>query len=245
MKITKYLPEGAVIAIRYILHKINRYRNAIYAQKGEDVILERIINIEAGKMKGFYIDIGAHHPSRFSNTFFFYKRGWNGINIDAQPGVMRLFNAVRPRDINLEMCVSNKHETLEFHIFGEPGLNSADPDTAQRRKKDISDNSGFIKTVKVRADTLKAILDTHCPDKQHIDFMSIDVEGMDLKVLQSNDWTKYRPDHILIEQLGETYYSLSNSEIAIYLEQVGYLPFSKLVHTVIYRKKDMAPLQYF
>ena len=76
-----------------------------WSQEGEDMILHRIFG---GKKSGFYVDVGAHHPKRFSNTYFFYCHGWRGINIDAMPGRMKLFNQWRPKDINLEMGVAEK-----------------------------------------------------------------------------------------------------------------------------------------
>ena len=57
-----------------------------FSQEGEDLVLARIFE---GKKNGFYVDIGAHHPTRFSNTHYFYRRGWSGINIDAMPGSMK------------------------------------------------------------------------------------------------------------------------------------------------------------
>ena len=80
-----------------------------YSQEGEDIILARIF----GKQQnGFYVDVGAHHPYRFSNTYFFYKRGWKGINIDAMPGSMKIFNKYRPRDKNIEAGISDTKKKI-------------------------------------------------------------------------------------------------------------------------------------
>src|SRR5829696_7661265 len=79
------------------------YSRKSYSQEGEDLILERIF---LEQKKGFYVDVGAHHPKRFSNTFLFYKLGWFGINIDAMPGSMSAFESARPRDINLEVAIA-------------------------------------------------------------------------------------------------------------------------------------------
>jgi hypothetical protein len=57
---------------------------------------------------GFYIDVGAHHPFRYSNTHMLYRRGWRGINIDPIPGAKIAFDRFRPGDINLEMGVGCK-----------------------------------------------------------------------------------------------------------------------------------------
>ena len=74
--------------------------DVFYSQQGEDIILHRMFEWQE---QGFYIDVGAHHPTRFSNTYKFYKRGWTGINVDAMPGSMTAFNRLRPKDINIEL----------------------------------------------------------------------------------------------------------------------------------------------
>ena len=93
--IKKILPNFIIEHLKYF----TIYKNDSYSQEGEDLIINRLID---SKKNGFYIDIGAHHPFRFSNTYKFYKMGWNGINIDAMPGSMKLFREKRPRDINIE-----------------------------------------------------------------------------------------------------------------------------------------------
>ena len=89
--------------IQSVINKIFRRdpkmnANLCYSQNGEDLILNRFLE---NKEKGFFIDVGAHHPIRFSNTYLFYKKGWSGINIDAMPGSMTKFNKIRPKDINI------------------------------------------------------------------------------------------------------------------------------------------------
>jgi len=106
-----------------------------FSQEGEDLILGRVFE---GKSDGFYVDVGAHHPTLYSNTYYFYLRGWRGINIDAMPGSMTAFKAGRPRDINLEIAVAENPGKLTYHIFNYPALNTFDPALAKERHgKDI------------------------------------------------------------------------------------------------------------
>lgn len=95
----------------FVLNILNRIKNFLfwdpwishfYSQEGEDMVLRKIFK---NQKKGFYVDIGAHHPKRFSNTHLLYKKGWKGINIDVTPGSIKLFNQLRPRDTNLELGV--------------------------------------------------------------------------------------------------------------------------------------------
>ena len=91
---------------------LNSHAGTYYSQEGEDILLSRIFGEQT---EGFYVDVGAHHPRRFSNTCFFYKRGWRGINIDALPGSMKVFQKLRPHDINLELAVSEREQVLTYY----------------------------------------------------------------------------------------------------------------------------------
>jgi len=94
------------------------------------MLLERFLE---HRHSGFYVDVGAHHPKRFSNTYRLYRRGWRGLNIDANPGSMTLFQNVRPRDINVEAAVSSTPRELTYYIFNEPALNTFKRDLALER----------------------------------------------------------------------------------------------------------------
>jgi FkbM family methyltransferase len=241
MNIKRFIPAPLLFLIRIALHLSGRYSRECYSQEGEDILLARFRNAYE---PGFYVDVGAHHPSIFSNTFFFYKRGWRGINIDATPGSMRVFNIVRPRDINLEIAVSDKQEILEFHTFSNPLLNSADRDIVKSRRTALNEQSASNNVFRVNADTLESILDKHLPPGTEIDFMSVDVEGADLKVLLSNDWTRFRPKYLFVEILGATIETLHESQITKYLTSVGYEPMSKLLHTVLFKEKSIGDIGY-
>ena len=48
-----------------------------------------------------YVDAGCYHPLHLSNTYLLYKRSWNGINIDISEFSIKLFNYLRPNDVNI------------------------------------------------------------------------------------------------------------------------------------------------
>ena len=200
-----------------------------YSQEGEDMILRRIFE---NHHQGFYIDVGAHHPKRFSNTFYFYKKGWSGINIDAMPLSMKLFNKVRPRDINIESPISNKKEMLDYYIFNEPALNGFSRTISKER--DNMEDYEIINTRELETNTLENVLDQHLPSNTPIDFLTVDVEGLDYNVLLSNNFTKYRPKVILIEILGKTFDGISTSEITKLLTGLNYSIISKTFNTVFF-----------
>ena len=84
------------------------------SQNGEDVMIRGLF---AGQRYGFFVDVGAHHPFRFSNTYLLYRAGWSGLNIDALPGTKRLFDRYRPRDITIEAGVATAEGVLEYWSF--------------------------------------------------------------------------------------------------------------------------------
>jgi len=168
-----------------------------YSQEGEDMILRRYFETQ---QKGFFVDIGAHHPKRFSNTYAFYKMGWHGLNVDAMPGSMVAFNKQRKKDINIEAAISNATVEMTYYIFRDPALNSFSKELADYRES-LGIGCNIISTATIITKKLEEILDTSLPVNQVIDFMSIDVEGLDLEVLKLNNWDKYDPRIILSEIL--------------------------------------------
>lgn len=206
-------------------------REESFAQEGEDLVLARIFG---DKSDGFYVDIGAHHPTRHSNTYAFYRRGWHGINIDATPGSMEPFRQLRPRDINLECLVASDKIPRQFFVFNEPALNTASLALARQRPQEDR-RFRVTATATLTPRSLASLLEEYLPKGQQIDFMSVDVEGLDLDVLRSNDWTRYRPDILLVELLETPLEALDRHEIVQYLRQHSYRPAAKLYNTVIFR----------
>ena len=210
------------------------YATKSFSQEGEDLLLKRIFE---HKKNGFYIDVGAHHPFRFSNTYLFYKKGWKGINLDAMPNSMKIFEKYRPRDINLEIPVGKDGEKLVYYIFNEPALNTFD----KNRIEAIVSKSVYtlIREMEIQIRSLKSILDEYLPKGQNIDFMSIDVEGLDFEVLKSNDWKKYRPEILLVESLGGGggIDDFIKSEIYLFLQDQDYQLFAKTFNTFFLKNK--------
>lgn len=202
-----------------------------YSQEGEDLILSRYF---PNQRNGYYIDIGAHHPKRLSNTYLFYKMGWRGINIDAMPGSMKAFNKFRKRDINLEIGVSEKEDELTYFIFNEPALNSFSKEHAniwsQKAPYEIKQQ------IKVKTLPLNTILKRHLPPKQKIDFLSIDVEGLDSIVIDSNNWELFRPEIVIIEDhTVENLDSINGTEIFEKMISLDYKLISKCYYSLMFR----------
>lgn len=212
------------------------YAEESYSQEGEDLLLSRFL---VGRKTGFFVDVGAHHPKRFSNTYALYRKGWNGINIDANPGSMRLFKRIRPRDINLEAAVYSTHQQLTYHAFNEPALNTFDKALAKERARGTY---RIVEEIKIETLPLSEILEQHLPTGTKIDFLNVDVEGLDLEVLRSNDWNRYSPEFIFVECFEcSTWEQAASDPLAQFLMDRRYSIVGKTMHTVLFR--FMAPEQ--
>jgi len=189
--IKKFIP--ASFHYRLALLKRSLFGYTKYSQFGEDEVLATLFK---DKTKGFYVDVGAHHPERYSNTYLLHKKGWHGINIDPNPDTIRLFKKERPDDVNLECGVGHEGGEMTYYQFSDPAVNSFVKEEAEKwkQKKFLT----YLGERKVPVKTLSSIFDSYRKSGA-IDLLTIDAEGMDLTVLQSNNWDAYRPTIIVVE----------------------------------------------
>ena len=201
----------------------NRYfiKRKSYAMDGEDTA----INLFNKKLeKGFYVDIGAHHPIQRNNTHLLFKKGWEGINIDVNKFSIDLFNFLRPEDLNLQIAVSDKEGELSFFYqkkFSQ--LNTTDKEIAKENFQ------GNYQEKKVKCQTIQNILDNSKYKNKKIDFLNIDVEGAEMKVLNTLNFEIYDPSLICVEILGyremqseQREKEIKNNEIYKFLVNQGY-----------------------
>jgi len=208
------------------------YSTKSYSQEGEDMILQ---NIFYTCDKGFYVDVGAHHPKRFSNTYHFYKRGWRGINIDARPGSMEDFKRVRPRDINIEAAIAGERKELIYYMFDEPALNTFDKELSNSDYRRTFQKIGEKSIVTQRLDEL---LSQYLPEGMKINFMTIDVEGLDLEVIESNDWQKFRPEYLLVECVQTSLDDIKQDKVYEFMMHNNYMLFAKVLNTAIFKDNN-------
>jgi FkbM family methyltransferase len=194
-----------------------RYPSLSYSRSGEDLIIEEFFR---NQQSGFYVDIGAYHPINHSNSYKYYLKGWRGINIDPNKKAIELFHQVKPQDINLHMAIGDFTGEIEYYSFSnDDSMNTVSKsfvDSAVKNSKLRIDNVTLVKI-----DSLENIFAKHLPLNQKIDFMTVDVEGFDLKVLQSNNWIIYRPKVLCVE-LEATMESVMATEIATYMKEQNY-----------------------
>ena len=165
-----------------------------YSMDSEDLAIIQYIE---KKDKGFYVDIGAHHPTQRNNTHLLFKKGWEGVNIDINEFSIDLFKYLRPKDLNLQIAISDKDGEVTFYYqknFSQ--LNTTDIEIAKENF-----NNNFKKKI-IKCKTIQKILDESKFKDKKIDFLNIDIEGAELKVLNTLNFQIYDPKVICIEILG-------------------------------------------
>lgn len=170
---------------------------ASFSQSGEDMIIDYIFTV-IGVEKPSYIDIGAHHPYRMSNTAYFYGKGCRGINIEPDPVLFEAFRAERKEDINLNIGIAGEAATLNFHRLSAPTLNTFSKEEAER----MCAEHGYTirEVIPVQVMDLQSVLDRHFGGK-FPQFLSVDVEGLDEVILRSIDYKQNFPIVICVETI--------------------------------------------
>ena len=207
---------------------LTRAGRTYWSQFGEDAVLMELV---PRKLRdGVYVDVGAYHPRKLSNTYAFHRRGWRGVNIDMDPLKVRAFDLARPRDHNVCAAVSDRQETVTAYSYSRFGVGSTiDPAVAAGTR----DSVFGTRTVTTR--TLDEILGASPFAGRRIDLLSIDVEGKDFEVLRSLSLPLYRPQAVVIESLHATSLeSIARLDLYRHLAGHGYRLVSWAKHSLIF-----------
>jgi len=193
-----------------------------YSQFGEDLAIEALLQTHRRIAGGTYVDVGAFDPWKYSNTALLHtQHGWSGLNIDANAAAIDEFKVVRPNDVNVVGLVGRADRAVEYVKFDHPGVNSADPAMIARQSSEQSPFREIGREV-MRPTPLSELLDAHLGGRQ-IDLLTVDAEGMDLEVLETNDWARYLPFLIAVEVHSLSMTRWESSAVHRYLSSLGYL----------------------
>jgi FkbM family methyltransferase len=177
-----------------------------FSQSGEDIQIYNILRPDLHK--GTYVDVGSFHPTHLSNTHLLYMNGWQGLNIDANPGSMLPFKKIRPRDKNVEIGVSDKEETLSFYRHSSKAMSSFEP------------TEGAGEKVELRTKPLNNLLEEN--HITNIDVLTVDAEGFDYRILKAFTFEKYTPKLIVVEQVCNDIEEILQTELYQLLKKNGY-----------------------
>ena len=219
-----------------LIHKKIISKQYFYSYGGIDSVVNDIFK---NQKNGFYVDVGAQHPIKNNNTYLLHKKGWEGINIDLDQKNINLFNVSRKNDCNICAAISSleKDANLYYYHEGSP-INTLSREVADRQKAIIKE------TRAIRTKTLTSILENSKFKNKEIDFLSIDVEGVELEVLQGLNLNIYKPKIIVVELLDLDSKKLEiknlninnviNSEIYKYIEKNNYTMINWLHSDIVF-----------
>ena len=198
-----------------------------YSQDKEDLFLMDYFNKTDS---GFYVDIGCHHPKRFSNTYLLYKKGWNGINIDANKLTISLFNIFRARDKNYCFVLSTSSKLVEFYEFSESALNGI----LNSREALKLEQLGYVikKKRKIRPIPVKEFISKNKLKNRKINLLKIDIEGMDCEIVKNMDISEMDIDVLMIEKSDD----VNNSRMENYLKSFSYSVLHETKRNLLFKK---------
>jgi FkbM family methyltransferase len=170
-----------------------------WSQQGEDMIIDFIFTWQLECPMPSYLEIGANHPSNLNNSYFFYKKGCRGVNIEPDSSLFKLLKKSRPLDINLCIGIGAEDMEMDFYKMSMPTLNTFSKVTAETYTADRQFGYPTITAIeKVRILPVNEILNKYFNAAENY-FISIDIEGWDFEVLSAIDFSTYRPAVICIE----------------------------------------------
>ena len=189
-----------------------------YAQSGEDLVAYFIF--DHLKIRDVtYLDIGAFDPVRLSNTYFFYQAGHRGVLVEPNPAMCEKLRAVRPQDKTLAAGIgTGPQREADYYVMSEPSWNTFSKEDAERKVR--SGEGTILEVVK------RPLLDVNAVMAEHFrgvpSFLSVDVEGLDLDILRSIDYARFRPKVVCVETLVATT-NRTVPDIPAFMEKQGYV----------------------
>jgi len=206
-----------------------------YSQSGEHVISTMIFGY-LGIKQPSYLDIGAWRPQHGSNTYLWYSWGSRGVLVE--PNVARIpeLKAVRPGDTVLNVGIGiTEQKEADYYCMTDDQLNTFDKEEAERL--DSVTKAKIEKVVKMPLVPINKVIEEHFPGKAP-DFISIDVEGLDVPIMKTLDFQRFRPKLICAETLVAFKFKME-PEMTEFLSQQGYEARAMTFPNTIYVDKNL------
>jgi FkbM family methyltransferase len=195
--------------------------NDSYSQSGEDLVVAFTIAYLKLGPQVTYLDVGANDPVRLSNTFYFYKRGSRGVLVEPDGLMCRLLRERRPGDTVVEAGIGvDAAREADYYVMTFNSLNTFSREEAEHQVESTKGRISIERVIKMPLLHINDVMEQHFHGAPT--FLSIDTEGMDLAILKSIDYGRFRPKIICAETL------ISNSkktrpEIPEFLATRGYV----------------------
>jgi FkbM family methyltransferase len=219
-------------------HPDQWYGCKTYSQHGEDLVFLNIFKL-IGVEKISWLDIGAHHPFRISNTALLYEKGHRGINVEANPNLMEAFVKDRPEDDNLQVGVGDQPGQMNFYLIDKhSGRNSFSKHSAVEFVR-ANPQFKITEIIKIPVVTVPDIL-KQCRRTTFPDLLSLDVEGLDEKIILSLDLKENGPKIICVEDNDRP--DSTASPLRDHLAAQGYFPYYRAGVNILFVRNAYRPV---
>lgn len=211
-----------------------------YSQCGEDLIVDFLFTWVLNIKNPSFMDVGAHHPWYLSNTYLMYRKGSTGVNIEPDPYLFSSFPKLRKRDININKGVAFNTTSMEadFYIMSSRVLNTFSKSEATRVSG--QGNVSIEEIKKIELVNINDLFKKFYSEKE-LDFLSIDVEGLDLNILNTIEFEQNKPKVICVETLeyAEQRIIKKNTETIDFLKSRDYFVYADTSINTIFARKDL------
>ena len=217
--------EDCLVQAGMLRTELQLFNKKSYSQAGEDAILMYIfVMLGVPLSQCTYLDLGANHPCDMSNTWFFYQQGARGILVDANPKLAEELRRARPEDKVINACVCPvSGETLDFHVLSADGL-SAPGDVSEVLRANPAVR--VLETIPMQTVAVNDLMEQLGGAPK---ILNLDIEGMEMEILRSIDFAKYRPAAMIIEMIPyakQLVAGQKNQEILRFMAEKGYVEYA-------------------
>lgn len=202
-----------------------------YSQFGEDLVVRTHFTGDFDNCIGRFIDVGAFHPFKYSNTMLLNRLGWRGINIDCDPVKIARFEKLRPRDQNICAAVGEALCDMVYLEYSPEGLTNRIADPGEKNLLSAIGEEP-LKVMPIRVTKLTNVIEQSAFRGQHFHYLNVDCEGHDLSVLKGLDFSRYSPDLITVEAFTKT----ARAKLTAFLADLGY-ELTDMVHLTLFFSK--------
>ena len=204
-----------------------------YSQSGEDMIVSYLFDSVINISNPTYLDIGANHYSKLSNSYYFYRRGNKGVCVEPDPLLYNEIIKHRKRDtcLNVGIGISDATEA-NFYVLNYPELNTFSKEAVDK----ISDFVKIERVIKVPLININKIIEDYFDSQPN--FISIDVEGWDLAILKTFDFRKFKPEVFCIETIDVSNMKKYDETIAFLISK-GYQIYADTFINTIFVRTDV------
>jgi FkbM family methyltransferase len=224
-KIDRLTGEKHVVeSENYVGHSDQAFGSTTYAQSGEDLIALNTFAL-LGIQNPRYLDIGANHPWHCSNTALFYKRGCSGVAVDADPDIVALYRKERPNDLVLHSGVSTEVGKMPFYRLASMSGRNTFAKEMVDQFQEVNKEASIQETITVKVTTINMIVETLFKGRWP-DFLSLDIEGLDERVLAATDFSKGQPAILCVENRNGRGDDLTHQVAAVAVSK-GFKPWAR------------------